>query len=377
MNITHVVESLARGGLERMVIELVKLQHREGHRCQVICLFDAGSLAHELEELGIPVTACGKQEGIDMRALGRVRELVRAHGTRILHTHNAVAHYQAVLATCGLRLRVINTRHGMGGNRRARRREWFYRRALVRTNAVVAVCEAARSDAVRRGIVPRSKALVVPNGIDVGSFPTTTTAMRERLKRILLLPDHAQIIGTVGRLNWAKDQVNLIRAFRHVHDRRPDSALVLIGDGELREELEQYAVAEGVGGSVHFLGDRNDVRELLQGLDLFVLSSISEGYSMALLEACATGLPIIATDVGGNSEIVFDGRTGHLVPARDACALAEGMLELLRDEPQARRFGVAARDWVERHGSLAAMASRYGALYDDLPCDGRIIGSAA
>ncbi|MBB3228579.1 glycosyltransferase involved in cell wall biosynthesis [Luteibacter sp. Sphag1AF] len=364
MNITHVVESLDRGGLERMVLELVKLQHIQGHRCQVVCLYETGSLAHELDALGIPVMACKKRNGVDFRALARVREQVRRHDTEVMHTHNAVAHYQSVLATWGMSLRVINTRHGMGGNQRARRREWFYRRALSRTHTVVAVCEAARTDAIRRGIVPRAKAMVVPNGIDVGAFHVTNAQMRLRLKRILRLSERSEIIGTVGRLNWAKDQVNLIRAFRHVHDRRPDTALVLIGDGELRDELEICAASEGVSNSVYFLGDRSDVRDLLQGLDLFVLPSISEGYSMALLEACATGLPIVATAVGGNAEIVHDGFSGHLVPARDACALAEAMLELLRDQTEARRYGQAARAWVEHHGSLRAMASRYGALYD-------------
>ena len=283
MNITHVVESLARGGLERMVLDLVKLQHQQGHRCQVVCLFEHGSQAHELTELGIPVGACGKRQGLDLRALARARRMVRSHVTEVLHTHNAVAHYQAVLATCGLGMRrVINTRHGMGGNRRAARREWLYRRALARTDAVVTVCEAACHDAARRGIVPLAKMRVVPNGIRIESFQPASAAMRERLLQMLQLPMHTRVIGSVGRLNWAKDQAGLIRAFRQLLERRPDTALVLIGDGELRAELQQCANDEGVAGSVHFLGDRNDVRELLQGFDLFVLSSLSEGYSDGL-----------------------------------------------------------------------------------------------
>jgi glycosyltransferase involved in cell wall biosynthesis len=365
MNITHFVENLNRGGLERMVLELVKLQHRQGHRCQVVCLYEAGTLAHELKDLGIPVLFCGKRHGVDFRALARARGMVRAHATEVLHTHNAVAHYQAVLATSGLRIRqVINTRHGMGGNQRAARREWLYGRALSRTNAVVAVCEAARHDAIARGIVPRGKARVVPNGIRVESFTTASDTMHERLVRALKLPEQTQLIGSVGRLNWAKDQSGLIRAFRQVHEQRADTALVLIGDGELRAQLKQCAYDEGVAGSVHFLGDRNDVHDLLQGFDMFVLSSISEGYSMALLEASAVGLPIVATDVGGNGEIVRDGDTGRLVPASDPRALAEAMLALLREPRQASALGRAARTWVEKYGSLEAMAMRYARLYD-------------
>jgi glycosyltransferase involved in cell wall biosynthesis len=364
LNITHFVENLNRGGLERMVLELVKIQHRQGHRCQVVCLYEEGTLAHELAALQIPVHACGKRQGLDLRALVRARRRISEHATDVLHTHNAVAHYQAVLATCGLGLRrIINTRHGMGGNRRAARREWFYRRALVRTDAVVTVCEAARKDAIQRGIVPREKARVVPNGIPLASFRQASEAMRQSLRQLLGVAATTRVIGTVGRLNWAKDQASLIRAFRLLREQQPDTVLVLIGDGELRDALQQTARDEGVTDSVHFLGDRNDVRELLQGLDLFVLSSVSEGYSMALLEACAVALPIVATDVGGNGEIVRDGETGRLVPASDATALAAGMRELLGQPARAAAVAQAARTWVEAHGSLENMAARYADLY--------------
>ena len=364
MNITHFVESLDRGGLERMVLDLVKYQHRQGHRCQVVCLYSAGSLAHELSELGIAVKVCGKRHGPDVRALARARAMVRAHATDVLHTHNAVAHYQAVLATLGLPMRcIINTRHGMGVNRNASRREWLYRRALARTDVVVTVCEAARNDAIRRGIVPATKVRVVPNGIHVERFQTASPAMHERLAHLLDLPVQTTIIGTVGRLNWAKDQRGLIRAFKRVHAQHADTALVLIGDGELRASLQQSAIDEGVAGSVHFLGDRGDVRELLRGLNMFVLSSLSEGYSMALLEASAVALPIVATKVGGNGEIVRDDVTGRLAPAGNPAALAEAMLALLRHPQHAMALGQAARAWVEQYGSLEAMAMRYAQLY--------------
>jgi glycosyltransferase involved in cell wall biosynthesis len=322
-------------------------------------------LAHELDELGIAVTACGKRDGLDLAALARARRMVSTHATEVLHTHNAVAHYQAVLATCGLPVRqVINTRHGMGVNRRARRREWLYRRALVRTDTVVTVCEAARNDAIERGIVPSAKARVVPNGIHVDAFQTVSPRAHARIAQLLNLPENTRIIGTVGRLNWTKDQLGLIRAFRQVHEQHADTALVLIGDGELRASLQQGAKDEGVVDSVHFLGDRSDVRDLLQGLDMFVLSSLSEGYSMALLEASAVALPIVATQVGGNGEIVRDGVNGCLVPASNPDALAQAMLGLLRNPQRAMALGQAARAWVERYGSLETMAMRYAQLYD-------------
>jgi glycosyltransferase involved in cell wall biosynthesis len=364
MNITHFVESLTRGGLERMVLELVKVQQREGHHCQVVCLFETGVLARELDEIGVPVTACHKRHGLDLRALHQARRLIRAHRTEVLHTHNAVAHYQAVLSSFGLGLKyVVNTRHGLDNGKIGDRREWLYRKALWQTDVVVNVCEAAYLDVTQRGIVPTRLARVVPNGIRLEGYVPASAAMREHLLQSLALPLETRVIGSVGRLNWAKDQATMIRAFRRVHQQSPDTVLVMVGDGNRRIRLEQCAQEEGVADRVRFLGDRNDVHELLRGFDLFALSSLSEGYSIALLEACAVCLPIVATDVGGNGEIVSDGFTGRLVPPANPQAMADAMLELLNDPPRAAALGLAARAWLEQNGTLETMTARYDAIY--------------
>ena len=174
-----------------------------------------------------------------------------------------------------------------------------------------------------------------------------------------------RIVGTVGRLNPVKDQATLLRAFARVHAQSADTALVLVGDGALRAGLEAQSAALGLGEAVRFLGDRSDVRQLLQGFDAFVLSSLSEGYSMALLEACASGLPIVATDVGGNREIVAEGRNGLMVAPADEAALAEAMAALLNEPARAARMGQAGREWALREASIATMATRYDALYRD------------
>lgn len=365
MNITHCVENLNRGGLERMVLDLVRMQHLQGHRCQIVCLFERGTLAGEADDLGIPVHACGKRSGPDVRALFRARSHVREHGTEVLHTHNAAAHYLTVWATTGMRFScMVNTRHGMGHGNRPGRREWLFRNALGRTDAVVTVCDAARRGAIERGMAPAGLLRVIPNGIRVDAFAPASGEMHERLATALDLPPETRIMGTVGRLNWAKDQACMIRAFGRVHAAHPDTALVLIGGGELRDLLSQSAAGEGVAERVFFLGDRDDVGDLLRGLDLFVLSSVSEGYSMALLEACATGLPIVATDVGGNDEIVRDGITGRLVPSRDPDALADAMALLVGTPQLAATLGRSARAWVEREGTLEMMATRYQDVYE-------------
>lgn len=364
LRLSHVVENLNRGGLERVVIDLVRAQLELGYQCQVVCLFERGALAGELEADGVPVIACSKRGGLDLGAVLRLRAALRAQPCEVLHTHNAAAHYHAVLAGIGLGVRrVVNTRHGMGVQQVQGRREWLFRRALARTDVVATVCEAARREVLASGLIPAAKLVAVPNGIRLDAFEPADDAARAALVHELGLPPGTRLIGAVGRLNWAKDPQGMVKAFRIVHEARPDTALVWVGDGALRGELAAAAHAEGVSARVLALGDRNDVARLLRGFSVYAMSSRTEGYSIALLEACAAGLPIVATDVGGNREIVQPLRNGTLVPAADPGALAAALGELLDQPARAAAMGQAGRAWVEVNGSFRAMAARYAAIY--------------
>jgi glycosyltransferase involved in cell wall biosynthesis len=332
----------------------------------VICLHEAGTLAHELTDHGVPVDACNKRDGIDVGALAHARRVLRRNGVEVVHSHNIIAHDYAALAAAGLKpRRIINTRHGMGGPPLANAREWLYRRCMRWTDHVAAVCEAAKHNLAGLGQLPAEKLVAVPNGIHIDRFAPASSAARRRLAQMLEVGESTHIIGCVGRLNWAKDIATLIRAFALLREKQPDSVLVLIGDGSMRQELVDYAASEGVAQHVRFLGDRSDVRELLQGLHVLAMSSISEGYSIALLEACAAALPIVATAVGGNAEIVHDGVNGHIVPARDPRLLADALLDVLADSARADAMGRAGREWVLEHGTFAGMVARYQALYED------------
>lgn len=364
MKITHVVENLERGGLERVVVDLATMQHQAGHDCKVVCLFGAGALAPELRRQGIPVHACGKGAGMDVRALLRLRSLLRTRRDGVVHTHNATVHYHAALALFGLApCRLLNTRHGMGAEDRSSRRERLYRLSMPLTDGVAAVCEAARDRFQSYGLRPPGGIEVVRNGIRVERFKPSSPALREQLVAELGFARGTRLIGTVGRLNVVKDQANLIQALARLQE-QGDVALVLVGDGPLRSELERCAREAGVATRVRFLGDRDDVHRLLPGLDLFALPSRSEGYSIALLEAAASALPIVATDVGGNAEIVRHGVTGELAPPGDTEALASALSRVLADEAAAERMRIAARDWALREASLQSMARRYMDFYE-------------
>nr|WP_298151230.1 glycosyltransferase [uncultured Pseudoxanthomonas sp.] len=368
MEIVHVVENLDRGGLERTVVDLIASQRDAGHECRVICLFKLGLLARELLASGVRVDACGKRRGLDLRALRRARALIRQSPGAVIHTHNAMAHYYAVLATLGLPVKCrINTRHGMGGRTRSGRQEWLYRQSLRFTDYAVAVCEAARQRFAADGMRPRRALLAVPNGIRLERFRPADDVARQALVAELGLPPGSRIIGTVGRLQPVKDHALLLRAFAKVRMQVPEAALVIVGDGPLRAALEAQAEQAGLSDAVRFMGDRHDVPRLLTGMEVFALSSASEGYSVALLEACASSLPIVATDVGGNREIVRHGINGRLVPSGDTAAIATALIALLRGGEQAAAMGRAGYAWAQAEASFRTMAERYHGLYDASP----------
>lgn len=364
MRIAHVVESLDIGGLEHVVVALAAAQRARGHEVLIICLWRRGALAERAELAGVRVACCDKRAGLDAKALLRMRSLLRAFGADVLHTHNPMAHYYAVAAALGLGIgRVLNSRHGMGSGELSARREKLYRLALLATDHAVSVCDAARQRFVAHGVMPSRKASVVRNGIDLSRFMARNSAASGTLRMALGLPDDVVLFGTVGRLNEAKQQGRLLVALRTLIDSGVPAALVIAGDGELRAALEAQTDSLGLRERVRLLGARSDVPDLLAAMDVFVLPSRTEGYSLALVEASAAALPIIATAVGGNAEIVQDGLTGLVIPAGDDDRLVAAMRELALDPPRRERLGSGARQWALREGSLDAMCDGYQSLY--------------
>jgi len=251
----------------------------------------------------------------------------------------------------------------MGTVRAASVKERLYRISLLRTFAVAAVCTAAARHFAYHGIVPRKMLGVVHNGIPLDRFPVRDTHTAAAARSTLGIDSEAIVIGTVGRLNWAKDQAMLIEAFSKMHARTPHARLVIVGDGELRDSLTQQIDDAGLNGAVLLLGDRNDVSRILPAFDIFTVTSVTEGYSIALLEAAAVGLPIVASDVGGNREIVRDGGTGLLVRERTADGFAVALDRLARDPDLRLSLASGAYAWAKSEAGLHAMVENYDRFY--------------
>lgn len=365
LRITHVVESLERGGLERVVVDLCAGLKRAGHEVDIVCLFREGLLAEEARRSGVPVRALGKGPGFDIRSIRSLRSHLATASTEIVHSHNAMAAYYAALAGLAASKRVwINTRHGMGDSARLSRKERLYRASLLAYDAVAMVCDAARTSFIRAGLVPASKATVIRNGIALSRFADPLAGARTSARRALGLRDDDFVVGTVGRLNWAKDHALLIEAFVRARLKVGVRArLLIVGGGELHSTLQQQVARENLADVVRLVGDSSNVAALLPAFDIFACSSRTEGYSVALLEASAAGIPVIATRVGGNAEIVQEGETGLLVPAGDAEALSIAIETLAQDPVLRARLSNTGRDWAFSAASVEAMVERYLTLY--------------
>lgn len=366
MRIVHVVDSLEFGGLERVVTDLALEQKRRGHEVSVFSLLQTQGLRRELEAAGIPVLIGDKRTPFDLALIRKLRAHLRDARIDVAHTHSFVPNYYCAAARfgAGLRTAMVGTCHDMGhrlGNRRLR---WMYRASLRSTARVAMVGRMVHERFVGAGWVPPQRAAVVLNGIPVERFrnsPQRRANARERLA----LDAHSPVIGAVGRLVPLKNHRLLIAQMPALLARWPDLRLIIIGGGPLESELAGQIASLGLGEHVRLASQRPDVSDLLPAFDIFAMPSLTEGLSIALLEACATGLAIVATEVGGNPEIVKNDLTGLLVPSDDGPALQAALARLLASVETRERLGRAAAEWAQGNASIAAVAATYDRLYGE------------
>lgn len=271
----------------------------------------------------------------------------------------------AVLAPwAGVRARISSRRDT--GFRHSGRLRRLYQLLNHRFARVIAASEAIRLSLVAEGWRPERVRLIY-NGVDIRRFGTADGGV---LRKELGIPPEAVVLGTVANLSPVKDHATVIEALRRLHAQGRAMHLVLAGDGPEREALTEQVVQADLAEFVHFLGRRQDIPTVLAAVDVVVLASHSEGLSNALLEASAAGRPIVATDVGGNPEVVADGATGLLVPISDPESLAEAVVRLA-DTPTLRTaMGIAGRERVSRHFSVAAMVGAYAATIEEAVAEG-------
>jgi glycosyltransferase involved in cell wall biosynthesis len=364
MRIVHIINSFEVGGMETMILALAKYQQSQGHEVSVVAIFGRNELYQVAESMGLSPKSAMKRPGADfISTIRTVRRYIKDRRAQIVHSHNLVPHYFAAAACLGMTVTLLNTRHDMGHHYSSKQGDLLYKLAMKRSSFGVAVCEAARVEFVSKGAIPNSKSRTVVNGIDLSNYGTRSKQFKSKLLESLGVKGEKIVFGNVGRVNPVKDHATMLTAFRRCLDQGLNAILVIAGDGPAFAKVKQTVTELNIEDSVFFLGQRSDVPEVLQGFDVFLQSSLTEGYSLALVEAATCGLPIIATNVGGNSEIISDGENGRLVTAQDIDAYAQALVVLGKSEQLRQEYGNNASLWAQANGSVQTMYERYLKLY--------------
>jgi glycosyltransferase involved in cell wall biosynthesis len=375
-SIKIVTTGLGYGGAEAQVAHLAQGFHQRGHRVSVVSLLPLDGHAERLRQSGIALESLNMKPGApDPRAAVHLSSIIRRFGPDVVHSQmihaNLIARMSRLLAPGPVYLSTAQNTYEYAvaeGDQQTRKggwRDWAYRLTDRLADLTTNVSQAGVERYVADRLSSKAKTVFVPNGIDLERFsgnPLQGTTIRRELD-----PGAEFVWLAVGRLEAQKDYPNLLRAFNQVLAHKPSAKLWIAGQGSLRAELQGLSASLGLQGAVRFLGLRKDVGNLMCAADAFVMSSAWEGLPMVLLEACKIGLPVVATDVGGNRDVVLNGQSGLLVTPKDSPALAGAMLQLM-DLSVAGRNDMAAlgQHHVSQTYSLEVVLDRWEGLYSDL-----------
>jgi sugar transferase (PEP-CTERM/EpsH1 system associated) len=369
--IAHVVYRFDVGGLENGLANLLNRMPRDRYRHVVVALTEATTYRQRVARNDVEFVELHKEPGHGIKLLPRLVGLFKRMRPSIVHTRNLAA-LEAALPAWIARVPVrIHGEHGRdmgdldGSNRTYRMVRRIYRPFVDHYVALSRDLERYLLEAI--GVAP-SRVTNIVNGVDLESFRPRGDAARPA--DCPFADPGLWLCGTVGRLQPVKNQVLLARAFvRALSDApalRARMRLVVVGDGPARSEIESILEEAGVADLAWLPGGRDDVANVLRALDVFALPSLAEGISNTILEAMATGLPVVATDVGGNAELVERGVTGEIIPSNDVSALASALTRYAQSPDVARACGVAGRTRAQRLYGIDTMVAHYDALYERL-----------
>lgn len=357
MKILHVVDTLGVGGAERVVVHLAEAFRNRGHQVAVGCVYKDGPMAKPLLRAGIPVHVLHKPPGFHWSTVRRLTALAREFGAEAIHTHNPQVHHYGVLAACMAHVRgVVNTLHGVNNLANAGLpARMIYGATGPWTDCIAVVSEDSRRFFEKIPFLAKHKMKVIYNGIPLDPFLAVDPPS----------DSGGVVFGVVGRQVPIKDHRTALRAFAEIVREYPDCRLELAGDGPLHQELQSEARSLGVSDSVIFRGELENIPEFFGKVDVFLMSSLSEGLPMSLLEAMGAGRPVISTAVGGIPEIVEAAHCGWLCPAGDSPAMANAMRQAIQATDRVA-IGAQARAFAVKYCSLERMAEQYENVFTEL-----------
>jgi sugar transferase (PEP-CTERM/EpsH1 system associated) len=369
--VAHIVYRFDTGGLENGIVNLINHMPASSYRHVVVALTEVTEFSKRITRPDVEFIALNKGPGHGFRLYPQLYRLFKQMRPAIVHTRNLAAlEAQMPAWAAGVPVR-LHGEHGRdvtdlhGENRTLQRVRRIYRPFVHHYFALSRDLASYLKDKVH---VPSSRITQVYNGVDVARFAPPPGGVRSAIAGCPFNAPEHWLIGTVGRMQTVKDQTNLACAFVLALQQQPALRerlrLVLVGEGALREQCASILRDAGVLDLGWLPGERSDVADVMRGLDCFVLPSLAEGISNTILEAMATGLPVIATDVGGNADLVVHGQTGEIVPSKQPAAMARSLLSLAMQPEAARALGLAGRQRVQARFSLPAMVATYQLVYN-------------
>ncbi|PCM46394.1 glycosyltransferase [Marinobacter sp. ANT_B65] len=364
LKVLHLTFNMGIGGTEQVIRQLVQGMASEGVESEILCIDgQIGPIGEALEKSGIPVHKLARKQGFDRSLITAIRKRVKEGQFDVVHCHQYTPWIYGWLAAFGTQAEVVFTEHGRFYPDRYR-----YKAMLVNplmallTPAVVAISNATKDALVTYEFIPRKKIQVVYNGISPLKRDDVEV---QKVREGLGIPQDAFVVGTVSRLDPVKNQSMMLRAFKEFYEKCPDSYLLMVGDGPDKDKLIALANELGIQERAVFTGFINNPVHYLSAMDVFLLSSHTEGTSMTLLEAMSLGMPSVATRVGGNPEIVDHGVTGILTEPDQSSAFSTAMNELYQDPVLRECQGKAALKRFSEKFSAEAMVCLYRKIYGE------------
>ena len=351
--VCHISLGLCTGGMERLLVEFARCHDPRHYELHFVALHNLGQPAEDIKQLGCTVHLLPDRRGKPVQQWRELVRFLKKLRPDVVHTHNAYPHFYGTLAARWCRVPVvINTRHGRRIGTTWKAKTWFWIAGML-ANRVVAVSDDARNLCLSEVSLTSQKVTRIWNGIDLSRF-------------VYRGPAADPIAISVARLSPEKDFPTLIHAVALAAEVVPELRLKIVGDGPERTKLEHLITELGQQNRVELLGERQDIPELLATAGFFATATLTEGISLTLLEAMASGLPVLATRVGGNPEIVVEDETGFLVPSGNVTELATALIRMVHSQGRWSELGRQGRLRVEQHFSNQKMVSAYEALYTQL-----------
>lgn len=371
MRVVHLIKVTGIAGAENHLLTLLAGLRAKTIDARLLLLVEPDNLVEAyvqaLQAREIPVQREIIRHHLDLSLYWRLRRLLRQHRPHIVHTHLWHADLFGIPAArlAGVKT-VISSRHNDDSFRRKMLIRWTNRALWGMTSAGIAISDAIRQFSIAVEGVNPAKIHTIRYGLPHTSGMVDQRAARQTLRETIGAQDDAPLVGLVCRLTEQKGVQYALEAFAQIAAEFPAARLVIAGDGPLREKLQHTSKTLNIDQRVHFLGWRDDAAQVLAALDVFLMPSLWEGFGLVMLEAMAQQLPIIGSRVSAVPEVVQDGETGLLVPARDSAALANALRTLLQDKPLRRHMGLLGEDRLETHFSAARLVDETAALYQRL-----------